>query len=148
MGVGPSRSTFDSITTIDTYSLHWLQTPPRLDTMLQSIPELLGNPVGRFAFIQLQASCTLLFDMSWRTCWAVWSGRLMLGRILLASYSRQVVLRAVRIVWQAPVESLSRHELLTLRVWIRSFFCGWQRVRGRERREKRGREGGRENNCS
>ncbi len=132
MGVGPSRSTFDSITMIDTYSLHWLQRPPRLDTSLQSTPDSLGNPEGRLSFIHLQASCTLLFDMISSTCWAVWSGRLMLGRMLLASYSRQVVLREVRSVWQVPMELLLRHELLTLRVWVRWFFYGWQRERERE----------------
>ena len=126
MGVGLSASTFDSILKIDVNSLHWLQRPSRVVTSLHWT--LLGRPeeepaLRRVSFTQMQASCRLFLDMTSRTCWAVWSGRLMLGRILLASYSRQVALRAVWNFWHSPVVlSLLRHEQFTPRLWARRHF--------------------------
>lgn len=109
---------------MDENSFHWLQMPSRVDTSLQSTS--LGRPNGRVSFIQVQASCTLLFDMISRICWEVLSGRLMLGRILLASYNLQVALRAIRTLGAShwtPVGFLLRQEQLTLRLRAKRSFC-------------------------
>ena len=127
MAVGLRASTFDSILMIATKSLHWLQTPSRVLTLLlQRTP--LGRPeeprLLRVSFTHMQASTKLFSDMVSSTSCAMVSVRLVLGRILLASYSLQVTLRAPLSVEQLVVMLLVLRQVwLTLRVWLRRYLC-------------------------